>query len=72
MANNSIPTGTKVRHCKPKYYVEQGAHSVDVTDGVVIAQSKYGDEWVVVEWNDKDGIEYPVSSEHVDDLIEIP
>lgn len=67
MANNSIATGTRIRHANPKHRVFDGAHYQLVSTGTVVAQSKLGEENVIVEWDSP----YPVSTEHVDDLIEI-
>lgn len=67
MANNSIPNGTKVRHYELKHSVQNGGFDPEiVSTGIVVAQSRLGEEWVIVEWDGTDA--FPVSSEHVDDL----
>lgn len=66
MANNSIKAGTKVR-----WYDQSHTHvvrSTKVKTGKIVAQSRQGDEVVIVEW---DAENFPVSIENVDDLIEI-
>lgn len=72
MANNSIPNGTKVRwhESQGNRSIRVGLNTVLVNTGIVVAQSRQGDEVVIVEW-DAPGFGYPVSIEHVDDLIEI-
>ena len=66
MANNSIKNGTKVRWYDQHNKKFVGARVV--TTGKVVAQSRQGDEVVIVEW---DAADFPVSTENVDDLIEI-
>lgn len=63
MANNSIPNGTKVRILRVKRIEDRR-----VILGTVKAQSSYNDEHVIVEW---EGPVFPVSVEHVDELVEI-
>lgn len=67
MANNSIWNETKVTWADPNRERHIGC-SVMVKTGKVVAQSRLGDEQVIVEW---DAQGFPVTIEHVDDLIEI-
>ena len=74
MANNSIPTGTKVVWYdwrKGRLPNRIGINRTPVTTGIVVAQSRQSDEVVIVEWDDLINGLYPVSIENVDDLIEI-
>ena len=66
MANNSIPNETKVRWYDESQLKWVGATTVKT--GKVVAQSRQGDEVVIVEWDAQD---FPVSIENVDDLVEI-
>lgn len=73
MANNSIKNETNVawydwhQNKKPRRLQCNGT-SIPVTTGKVVAQSRQGDEVVIVEW---DAENFPVSIENVDDLIEL-
>lgn len=69
MANNSIPNETKVRHSNPRHFVKDPGPG-KTTVGMVVAQSRRGEEYVIVEWNTISGV-IDVEIEHVDDLIEI-
>lgn len=70
MLNNTVKIGIRVRHTNLTHYVSYGATLVAVGHGKVIGKSSYGDEWAIVEWQGKSGTQFPVSVEHVDDLIE--
>jgi len=70
MANNSIPNETKVRWYDENRikWLEMNGSPTRVSTGKVVAQSRQGEECVIVEWDAQD---FPVSIENVDDLIEI-